>query len=45
MVEERYDNFRRMINPILIKIIKLELIKIVTDNNKFIGIGIRLAQN
>jgi hypothetical protein len=40
MDEQKYDNFRKIINPILIKFIGLELVKI-TIYDKFVGIGIR----
>ena len=40
MNEQKYDNFRRIINPILIKIVGLELVKIMIYD-KFVGIGIR----
>lgn len=37
---EEYNKIREKVNPILIKLFKLELVAI-SNNNRFIGVGIR----
>ena len=40
---KKYNDFRRWFNPILIKLVGLELVAVLIGD-RFVGIGIRLAQ-
>jgi hypothetical protein len=42
---DKFDQFRQWFNPILRRILGLELCRIRTDEGKPIGVGVRLWQH